>query len=365
MHKNYYGYPVEFVEDAFGESSVLADIVKRASGVDDPKVLIVADMNVVQHAAGLGAKIGRYVQEHGIRLAGNPVVIAGGEKVKADNLQSALRIVSAILSAKLGRNDIVLALGGGTILDVTGYAAAQARGGVKIVRMPTTPAAMMDAAYADWAGVDSATVKDALRVPSVPAAVVIDTGFATTVLDGVWKGGIGEAVRLAVSSDASLMKKLVKLAPAYRERSLEALAEIVGAVAAIRTKKGAPAFAQWAAPRLESLSGYKLPHGYAVAIGICLDLGYAAEKGLVDPEDCEMVEGLLSECGALDGLGHSVHLLSQADSLLLGLDAWNLATGSPTIVVPTAIGKVKEDPAPDREVFRKVLKEMVSASARR
>lgn len=363
MQKNCFGYPVEFVEDAFGESSVLADIVKRASGVDDPKVLIVADMNVVQHAEGLGAKIGRYVQAHGIRLAGSPVVVAGGEKVKADSLQSTLRIVSAILSAKLGRNDIVLALGGGTILDVAGYAAAQVRGGVKIVRLPTTPAAMMDAAYADWAGVDSATVKDALRVPSVPAAVVIDTGLAATVLDGVWKGGIGEAVRLAVSFDASLMKKLVKLAPAYRERDMEALAEIVGAVAAVRAKKGAPAFAQWAAPRLESLSRYKLPHGYAVAIGICIDLGYAVEKGLMDAEDSASVVRFLGECGALDGLNHSGHLLNQADNLLLGLDAWNLSSGSPAIAVPTAIGKLREEPDPDREVFRKVLKDIVSVPA--
>lgn len=365
MQKNCFGYPVEFVEDAFGESAVLADIVRNASGVDDPKVFIVADMNVVQHTEGLGAKIGRYVQEHDIRLAASPAVIPGGETVKADNLQSALRIVSALLGAKLGRNDIVLALGGGTILDVAGYAAAQVRGGAKIVRVPTTPAAMMDAAFAGWAAVDSATVKDALRVPSVPAAVVIDTDFAATVLDGVWRGGIGEAVRLAVASDSSLAKKLFKLAPDYRRRDLDALAEIVEAAFAVRAKRGPTAFAQWAAPRLESLSGYKLPHGYAVAIGICLDMGYAVETGMMDDEDRAEVVELLRGCGSLDGLNHSGHLLSQPDNLLLGLDAWALATGSPAIAVPTGIGKTKEVADPDRDVFRKVLKEMAAASARR
>ena len=111
MQKSCYSYPVEFVEDVFGESSVLADLLKKATGSDEPKVLIVADMNVVQRTEGLGTKIGRYVQAHGIRLAGSPVVMAGGEKIKADNLQSALQVVSAILSAKLGRNDVVLALG--------------------------------------------------------------------------------------------------------------------------------------------------------------------------------------------------------------------------------------------------------------
>ena len=365
MQKSCFSYPVELAEDVFGESAVLADLLKQVTGSDAPRVLIVADMNVVQRTEGLGAKIGRYVQAHGIRLAGSPVVVSGGEKAKADNLQSALTVVSAILSAKLGRNDVVLALGGGTILDVAGYAAAQVRGGVKIVRLPTTPAAMLDAAYADYAAVDSATVKDALRVPSVPAAVVIDPKFAASVLDGVWRGGIGEAVRLGVALDAALLKKVLKLAPAaYARREPEALGELVKAVKAVRAKKGATTFAQWAALRLESMSGYKLPHGYAVAIGILVDLGYAAEKGAVKPADLAAVEAALRDCGATDGLAHSGHLIGQVDNLLHGLDAWLLASDEPAVVLPTGLGKSKPEPAPDRETFRAVLKRIASSSSR-
>ena len=360
MQKSCFSYPVEVVEDVFGESSVLADTLKKVTGSGTPKVLIVADMNVVQRTAGLGSKIGRYVQAHGIVLAGSPVVMAGGEKVKADNLQSALTVVSAILSAKLGRNDVVLAIGGGTILDVAGYAAAQVRGGVRIVRLPTTPAAMMDAAYAEFAAVDSATVKDALQVPSAPAAVVIDPSFAYTVLDGVWRGGIGEAVRLAVALDAPLVKKLVKLAPDYAARKPGALEDVVSAVRAVRAKKGATVFAQWAALRLEAMSGYKLPHGYAVAIGICIDLGYAVAKGALKAADRETALGILRTCGALDGLVHSSHLLGQCDSLLLGLDAWALSAAVPAIVVPAGFGKAKPEESPDRELLRTVFKDLVA-----
>ena len=362
MQKNCFNYPVEFTADVFGASEVLADILKKVTGSDEPKVLIVADMNVVQRVEGLGSKIGRYVQDHGIRLAGSPVVLAGGEKVKADNLQSALRIVSEMLSAKIGCDDVVLAIGGGTLLDVAGYAAAQVRGGVKLVRMPTTPAAMMDAAYAEFAAVDSATVKDALRVPSVPAAVVIDTGFAASVLDGVWRGGIGEAVRLAVASDAALLKKVNSRADAYRNRDGEVLSEIVRAVHAVRAKKGGTRFAQWAALRLESMSGYKLPHGYAVSIGMCIDLGYAVQKGLLKSTDRDRVVGLLRSCGALDGLAHSGHLLGQADNLLYGIDAWTLSFGAGAFPVCQGLGK-SGMVAPDREVYRTVLKELSAASA--
>ena len=363
MQKKCFSYPVEFTEDAFGESDILAKTLRKVTGSDEPRVLIIADMSVVQRTEGLGSKIGRYVQEHKIRLAGSPVVIGGGEKIKADNLQSALKIVSEMLSAKIGRNDVVLAIGGGTILDVAGYAAAQVRGGVKLVRMPTTPAAMMDAAYAEYAAVDSATVKDALRVPSVPAAVVIDTGFAVSVLDGVWRGGIGEAVRLAVVSDAALLKKIEARAEAYRDRDVSALGEIVKAVHAVRAKKGGTPFAQWSAFRLESLSGYKLPHGYAVSIGMCIDLGYAVEKGLLKPADRDRVLSLLGSCGALDGLAHSGHILNQPENLLCGLDAWVLSSGGPEIAIPRGIGKAGEEAAPDRGVYGVVLKNLSAAPA--
>ena len=362
MQKNCFSYPVEFAEDAFGGSGVLADTLKKVTGSDEPKVLIVADMNVVQRTEGLGLKIGRYVQEHGIRLAGSPIVISGGEKVKADNLQGVLRIVSEMLQAKVGRNDVVLAIGGGTVLDVAGYAAAQVRGGVKLVRMPTTPAAMMDAAYATYAAVDSATVKDALRVESVPAAVIIDPSFAASALEGVWRGGIGEAVRLAVASDSALFKKLGKLADGYRARDVQTLREMVEAVYAVRAKKGGTSLGQWAALRLEPMSGYKLPHGYAVSIGLCVDVGYAVGKGLMKSSDSDRVIGFLRDCGSLDGLVHSGHFLGQTESLLLGLDAWSLSTGSRALTMPCAIGKSVEEPEPDRGVFEAALKTLSATS---
>jgi len=358
MQKNCFSYPVELAEDSFGESPVLARTLQEVTGSERPKVLIVADANVVQRNEGLGSRTGRYVQAHGIALADSPVVIAGGERAKSDDLQSALKVMTALLSAKLGRNDVVLALGGGTVLDVAGYAAAQVRGGVKVVRMPTTPAAMMDAAYAEYAAVDSVTVKDALRVPAVPAAVILDPGFAVSVLDGVWRGGVGEAVRLAVAVDAALLKKTSALVPGFKAREIGALKDLVEAVRATRGKKGPTDLSLWSAGRLESMSGYKLPHGYSVVIGLCLDMAYAVMRGLMKASDRDKVVEILRACGAMDGLAHSGHLLGQADNLLLGLDAWCLATGDGEISVPAGIGKVTKE-IPDRDVLRRVLQELV------
>lgn len=358
MQKNCCSYPVEFIDDVFGESPALADAIKKKSGSQEPKILLVADMNVVHRTEGLGSKIGRYLQAHGITLAASPVVIAGGEKIKADNLQCALKLVSAILEAKIGANDCVVALGGGSLLDVAGYAASQVRGGIGLVRIPTTVAAMIDGAFAPYAAVDSVNVKDALRVPSVPEAVFVDTSFANTILDGVWRGGIGEAVRLAVSYDGPFFKKLVKFASEFRDRDSAVMSEFVKDAVAVRRKKGPALMAEWCAARLEAMSGYKLPHGYAVSIGICVDVEYSFLKGWMKESDRTAVRALLDGIGALDGLNHSRHLLSQTDSVLFGLDAWRLSTGKEDVFVPGGIGKLKTEKAPDRELYAEALRSL-------
>ena len=349
-------YPIVFAEDLFGEgNTTLAETLRAATGSERPRVMLVADMNVVQRTEGLGTRIGRYVQAHGIELAGQTVVLSGGEKVKCDGMQSAMRVASAAIDAKIGSNGCMLVLGGGTVLDVAGWAASQARGGVKLVRVPTTVAAMVDAAYAGCAALDVAGVKDALRVRSVPAAVVVDLAFADTILDGVWRAGFSEAVRIAAVSDAPLARKLASLAGPYASRDRAAMEETVRLSVAARRKKGPTGFALWSALRLEAMSGYKLPHGYAVAIGIAVDATYAQLKGLVGEDVRDSLCGMLEACGAMDGAMHSRHLLGQTEAVLKGLDAWRLSTGGDAIELPGGLGKRAVDEKPDRETMKQAL----------
>ena len=361
--KEKYG-KVNFIDGMFSEGSeTLRDILRQVSGSDEPRVLIVADANVVQKVDGIGRKIGKYFQDFGIRLAASPVVLPGGEKIKCDGISSTTQLVAAALEAKIGINDIILAIGGGAVLDIAGYVAMQIRGGVRLVRVPTTPAAMIDAAFAETAAINFHSVKNALTVPSVADAAVIDVSFAQTVLDGVWRAGTGEAVRYAAVHDSSLMKKIAKNAEGLKNRDLAALSEVVRGVVASRARKGGSKFALWSANRLESMSGYKLPHGYAVPIAICIDCAYAVEKGVLKEADQELICRALADSGALDGLAHSHHLLSQADNILYGLDAWRLFTGADAIEIPTGLGKSTIDEKPDREAFKKVIKEFLAVSS--
>ena len=155
---------VAIVDGAFSETdSETAAALKTATGDDAPRILLVADSNVVQRTEGLGSRIGRYLQANGIALAAPPVVLNGGEKLKCDNLQSVNRIFEAALGADLGAKDAIVALGGGTLLDVAGFAAAHIRGGVGLVRVPTTAAAMVESSFATTAAVNFNGAKDALK----------------------------------------------------------------------------------------------------------------------------------------------------------------------------------------------------------
>ena len=342
-------YPIEIVDDVFAEeNATLANTLKAVAGTDAAKVALVADVNVVQRTEGLGLKIGKYFKEHGITLAASPVVISGGEKIKADGFQSATLVATSLIDARIGANDVVIALGGGTVLDVAGYAAAQVRGGLKLLRMPTTPAAMLDAAFADTAAVDGVAVKDALSVRCEPAAVVIDPSFTKTVLDGVWC--------------AALMKRLAKRAEAIKTRDFDAMRDTISDCVKSRGGASFAPFAQWCAARLESMSGYKLPHGYAVAIAICIDCAYAVKKGLMDEDDQELVCRALADCGALDGLSHSHYLLDNHESLMKGIDAWALVRGSEAIPLPGALGKSVEEKNPDRAAYAEVLEGLLAVS---
>ncbi len=345
------------------ENTTLADVLKEVTQSATPRMMLVADANVVHRTDGLGTSIGAYVKAHGITLAGAPVVTGGGEKVKTDNFLTIQRILNAAIEAKIGVTDAIVVLGGGSVLDVATYAAAQVRGGVKLIKIPTTPAAMMDGAFANDGAMDTPVVKDAFRLKYDASAVLIDTAFAKTVLDGVWRGGVGEVVRYAAVRDGALLRKVAKKADDLKNRGFAALDEVIKLCVESRLKKGSTDFALWSTARLEAMSNYKLPHGYAVPIGICIDCAYAVDRGYMDEDTQDLVCRTLADLGALDGLTHSRHLFQQATTILYGLDSWRLSTGSESIVLPAGLGKARIEETPDRAAYEKVIKAFYEASA--
>ena len=135
-----------------------------------------------------------------LALAGPVLTIPGGEQAKNDP-KIAARVLDAIHEASLCRHSYVIAIGGGAVLDVVGYAAATVHRGIRLIRMPTTVLAQDDSGVGVKNGINAYGQKNYLGTFAPPYAVINDFSFLTTLSDRDWRGGIAEAVKAALIRD--------------------------------------------------------------------------------------------------------------------------------------------------------------------
>lgn len=346
---------VETANDVFGEdNTALANVLRRVAGVEHPRVMLVADANVVSRTESLGARIGLYVKKQGIELAGAPVVVQCGEKAKFEDFYSCRRVLLNAIQSKLGKNDVLLALGGGSLFDVAGFVATQVAGGVKYVKIPTTISAMVDGAYAQTALFNFGGAKDSFGVFAPADAVVVDPLFADTVMDGVWRAGFAELLRIGFACDSKFAKSVMKAKDEIRERKKGLAGKFVGAALKARLAKGPLRVGLWCANRLQSMSAYKLPHGYSVAIGTAIAARYSAMRGLIDSDKAEEIVGAFGEIGALDPVEHSQHVIGHPYRVAEGVSIWRISNPGP-IEWFADIGKTVLEDDVDLELVAKAV----------
>jgi len=142
-----FSYPVCFTRDVFdGSNRGLVDSLIRLERDRRHRLVVAIDSGVAESWPDLGNRIGAYAEAHAehLELAGDPVIVPGGERAKDDGWVLKL-VLDAIHGAGLDRQSFVVAIGGGAMLDVAGYAAATAHRGVRLIRLPTTVLAQNDA----------------------------------------------------------------------------------------------------------------------------------------------------------------------------------------------------------------------------
>ena len=148
-----------------------------------------------------------------LHLAGPVVDVPGGEAVKNDHRYVEV-IHSAINDAGLCRHSYVIAIGGGAVLDVAGYAAATAHRGIRLIRVPTTVLAQDDSAMGVKNGVNAFGKKNYLGTFAPPFAVINDFAFLTTLSDRDWRAGISEAIKVALIKDRAFFDLIEQQATA-------------------------------------------------------------------------------------------------------------------------------------------------------
>jgi 3-dehydroquinate synthase len=301
-------YPVYFTTGLFDPANpILRNVVSVAGDPSPADAVVVIDDGVVRAHPTLASRIDRYAAVHrdALRLVAPPLALPGGEPVKNDARH--LDAVHALIrDAALCRHSYVIAIGGGALLDLAGYAAATAHRGIRLIRVPTTVLSQDDSAVGVKNGVNAYGKKNYFGTFAPPAAVLNDFDFLDTLEDRDWLGGVAEAIKAALIRDAAFFTQIEAGAPAIVARDRDTMRRVVRRSAELHlahiAQGGDPFelgssrpldFGHWAAHKLEQLTGHRLRHGEAVAIGIALDTTYACLNGDLSAHDWQRVIDLL------------------------------------------------------------------------
>jgi 3-dehydroquinate synthase len=303
-------YPVLFTHGVLREGNAALERAVLRAGPGPHRLLPVIDGGVLEAWPALPEQLSAYCRSHPtLELARPPHVLPGGEACKSDP-----RVIDEIhaLIAEHGicRHSFILAIGGGSVLDAAGYAAATAHRGVRLLRLPTTVLAQNDAGIGVKNAVNFRRRKNFLGTFVPPFAVINDLDFLETLDPRDRRAGIAEAIKVSLIKDAEffalLHGKRARLAAFERE----AMGEMIVRCAELHLEhirtSGDPFelgsarpldFGHWAAHKLEELSEHELRHGEAVAIGIALDTLYSQAKGMLSERDAHRVLEALRDTG--------------------------------------------------------------------
>jgi 3-dehydroquinate synthase len=240
-------------------------------------------------------------------LAADALVLPAGEAHKT--LASAARVFTALAALGAHRDATLIALGGGVIGDLAGFAAACWMRGIAFVQMPTTLLAMVDSAVGGKTGVNLPEGKNLVGAFHQPRAVFADTSTLATLPPREYAAGLAEVVKYGAIGDAAFFAWIEAHADALRARDDAALVEAIasccrckaGIVARDECERGERAllnFGHTFAHALEAESGYgSLLHGEAVAIGMVRAARLSARLGRAPEADADRLAALLARCG--------------------------------------------------------------------
>ncbi len=354
-----FDYPVVFSAGVFDAGvEVLAETLDRLGEKRRHRAAVFVDSGVAEHQPELMARIEEWFAARGeqFELVTLPRVVPGGEAMKND-YRLLMEVVDTLLEYRMCRHSFVIAIGGGAVLDAIGFGAAIVHRGLRMVRMPSTTLAQNDAGIGVKNAMNLHGGKNTIGVFHPPFAVINDASLLATQSFEDWIAGASEAYKVALIKDQAFLDALVELAPKLRERDEPAMAILIRRCAELHLEhirtSGDPFelgrarpldFGHWAAHKLESMTAYALGHGSAVAIGIAIDLLYAAHKGWVSNEECERVLNAMHESGL--PLWHDVidrRLGDGTREVLAGLEDFREHLGGELCVTfPNGLGRSQE-----------------------
>ena len=344
-------YDIFFTEELFDTTNALLNdfFAHQPTGSSRKKLLFVLDKGVVDHHPGLPDQIRAYFgQQSSVDLVADLLLIPGGEAAKND---PALvdKIVEAVDRFGIDRHSYVVGMGGGSVLDLVGYAAAISHRGIRHIRIPTTVLSQNDSGIGVKNGINYQGKKNFLGTFAPPVAVFNDLTLLTTLDDRDWRAGISEAIKVALIKDPAFFAFIEANAEKLAQRDQAAMQYLVHRCAELHLQhiaSGDPFeqgssrpldFGHWSAHKLEQLTHFDLRHGEAVAIGMAIDCVYANRLGWLPDHDLNRILTVLHTLGF--SLYHPALDADDSAGVLRGLNEFREHLGGElTILLLQAIG---------------------------
>lgn len=326
-----YEYKLYFTQGLFNvqnpQFNAVLDGYKKQGSV---KLLFVLDDGVAKHHPNLIHEIKAYCDYYKTTLQHTgSIVVTGGEQCKNDYTEVEA-VLKGINDYHIDRHSFVIAIGGGAVIDMVGYAAAIAHRGVKLIRIPTTVLSQNDSAVGVKNSINTFGKKNFLGTFAPPFAILNDSDFLKTLEQRDWISGVAEAIKVALIKDKTFFEYIENNAVKLKDRDMDAMQHVIYKCAEMHMQHIAQGgdpfesgssrpldFGHWAAHKMEQMTNYQLRHGEAVAKGIALDVTYALLLDLISDDDLNRILKVMKQIGF--DLSVPSNTDEEIDTLLNGL----------------------------------------------
>jgi 3-dehydroquinate synthase len=292
------------------------------------------------------------------------VILPDGEAFKT--LAELSKIFDALVAARFARDCTLVALGGGVVGDMAGFAAACYQRGVAHIQVPTTLLAQVDSSVGGKTGVNHPEGKNMIGAFHQPSCVIADTGTLSTLSDRELCAGLGEVIKYGLLWDADFFAWLEQHMPALLERDRESLTRVIHRSCQIKAEMVSADETEGGVRALLNLGhtfGHAIEaglgfgtwlHGEAVAAGLCMAADLSARLGRIQGDDVRRVERIVTSARLPTRVPGELSAERMLE--LMAVDK-KIKQGKLRLVLLDAIGKAELEAEFDAEALRETLEE--------
>lgn len=322
---------------------LIETIGKCVSDITKSSVAAVVTDDIVD--ALYGDKVTASLNAAGLRTV--KFVIKNGEMSKnADNF---IALLNFLADEKLTRSDTVVALGGGVVGDLAGFAASTYMRGVSLIQIPTTLLSAVDSSVGGKTAIDLNAGKNLAGTFYQPDLVLCDIDLLDTLSDDIFRDGVAEVIKYGVLADSGLFDMLKEPIKPQLEAIIARCVTIKRDIVSEDEKEMGLRkllnFGHTIGHAAEQCSNLALSHGKGVAIGMAVMARACAKKNLCSLETARAIQTLITNCGLPVTTDFSATILSNA-----ALSDKKRSGNSITLVIPTAIGHCELHTIPTSEL---------------